>query len=106
MIILNCYLFGPAFYQSFIKGVEGSGLSLHKILQFRNALDLFILGGGIDRALLFLFSEFENFLGDLIVDLLVVGLPKKLLLEICQFCIDAISSCFLCLADDLCNVLL
>lgn len=45
----------PSYYQSLIKGVESSGLSLDKVLQLRNAPDLLVPGSGVDRALLFLF---------------------------------------------------
>lgn len=60
-------LFEPAFYQGFVELGEGGILVFDVILQFIDASNLCISGSSIDGVLLTLFTELENFIGNLIV---------------------------------------
>lgn len=64
----------PALYQCFIEGFQMCGLLLDKILQFIDAGNLCVSGGGINRALFALFPELEDLIGNLVVGLFVIGL--------------------------------
>ena len=57
----------PALYQCFIEGFQMCGLLLDKILQFIDAGNLCVSGGGINRALFSLFPELEDLVGNLVV---------------------------------------
>ncbi len=56
--------FKPALYQGLVEGFQVCGLLLDKILQFIDAGNLCVSGGGINRALFALFPE----LGDLVLN--------------------------------------
>ena len=79
---------------------------LDKILQFIDAGDLYVSGGGINRTFFTLFPEFEDLVGNLIIGFFVIGLFEKLFLELLQFFVNAISGILLSATDYLCNVLL
>ena len=93
MVIPDGYLFKPSFYQGFIKFSKVGTLLFNEILQFGNSSNLGISGGGINSALLALFTELKNLFGNLIVGFLAVGLLEKLLLKLQQLLIDGICRC-------------
>ena len=64
----------PAFHQDLVEGFQVCGLLLDKILQFIDAGNLCVSGGGINRALFALFPELEDLIGNLVVGLFVIGL--------------------------------
>ena len=99
-------LFEPAFYQGFVELGEGGILVFDVILQFIDASNLCISGSSIDGVLLTLFTELENFIGNLIVGFLVIGLFEQFLLKLLQAFVNAISGCLLRFPDDLGDVLL
>ena len=74
MVLTDDNSFNPAFYQYFIEGFQMCGLLLDKILQFIDAGNLCVSGGGINRALFALFPELEDLIGNLVVGLFVIGL--------------------------------
>ena len=74
MVLTDDNSFKPAFYQCFIEGFQMCGLLLDKILQFIDAGNLCVSGGGINRALFALFPELEDLIGNLVVGLFVIGL--------------------------------
>ena len=74
MVLTDDNSFKPVFYQCFIEGFQMCGLLLDKILQFIDAGNLCVSGGGINRALFALFPELEDFIGNLVVGLFVIGL--------------------------------
>ena len=82
------------------------GLLLDKILQFIDAGNLCVSGGGINRALFALFPEFEDLVGNLVVGSFVIGFFEKLFLESLQSFVDTISGILLSASDHLCDVLL
>ena len=96
----------PALYQCFIEGFQMCGLLLDKILQFIDAGNLCVSGGGINRALFALFPELEDLVGNLIIGLFVIGLFEKLFLKLLQSFVNAISGFLLSTTDHLCDVLL
>lgn len=57
----------PAFYQSLIKGFQVCGLLLDEILQLVDSGNLCVPGGRVNRAFFSLFSELEDFIGNLVV---------------------------------------
>lgn len=77
-----------------------------KVLQFIDAGNLCVSGGGINRALFTLFPELEDLVGNLIIGLFVIGLFEKLFLELLQSFVNAISGILLSTSDYLCDVLL
>ena len=96
----------PAFYQGFVEGFPVCGLLLDEILQFIDAGNLCVSGGGINRALFALFPELEDLVGNLVVGFFVIGFFEKLFLELLQSFVNAISGILLSTTDHLCNVLL
>lgn len=79
---------------------------LDEILQFIDAGNLRVSGSSVNRAFFSLFPEFEDLIGNLIIGLFVIGLFKKLFLELLQSLVDLISGILLSTTDHLCNVLL
>ena len=79
------------------------GLLLDKILQFIDAGNLCVSGGGINRAFFSLFPEFEDLVGNLIIGLFVIGLFKRFFLKLLKFFVDPISGILLSASDHLCN---
>lgn len=67
---------------------------------------LCISGGSVNSGLLALFTELEDFIGNLIIGFLGVGLFEQFLLELLQSLVNAISGGLLRFADDLGDVLL
>ncbi|MGN0181208.1 MAG: hypothetical protein ACI4DP_02175 [Candidatus Ornithomonoglobus sp.] len=61
------YLSQPAFYQGFIEGLKVGMLLFNVILQVVDSFNLCISGGGVNGALLALFAELENLVGNLII---------------------------------------
>ena len=61
----------PALYQGLVEGFQVCGLLLDEILQFTDAGNLCVSGGGINRALFTLFPELEDLVGNLVVTSLV-----------------------------------
>ena len=59
--------FKPALYQGLVEGLQVCGLLLDKILQLVDAGNLCVSGGSVNRAILALFSEFEDLIGYLII---------------------------------------
>lgn len=106
VVFPDSYLFQPAFHQGFIKFSKVGTLLLDEILQVVDSGNLCISGGGINGTLLALFAELENFVGNLIVGVLVVSLFEKFFLKFPQLFINSVSGGFLGIPDDLCNVLL
>ena len=96
----------PAFYQGFVEGFKVCRLLLYKILQLVDACNLCVPGGSVNRAFLALLPELEDLIGNLIIDLFVVGLFEKLFLEFLQSLVDPISGILLSASDHLCDVLL
>lgn len=96
----------PALHHGLVEGFQVCGLLLDEILQVVNSCNLCISGSDIYGALLTLFAEFENLVGNLIVGFLVVSLFKKLFLKLHQMFVDSISSGFSGVSDDFGDVLL
>ena len=67
----------PALYQGLVEGFQVCGLLLDKILQFIDAGDLCVPGGGINRTFFTLFPEFEDLIGNLIIRQLYTELYKE-----------------------------
>ena len=64
----------PAPYQCLIEFRQFGGLTANEILKRSDALNLFVSGHRINGGLLFQFPESEDFIGNLIVGFLAVGL--------------------------------
>ena len=96
----------PALYQDLVEGLQVCGLLFDEILQFIDAGNLCVSGGGINRALFALFPELEDLVGNLIIGLFVIGFFEKLFLKLLQSFVNAISGFLLSTTDHLCNVLL
>ena len=96
----------PALYQGLVEDLKVCGLLLYKILQLVDACNLCVPGGSVNRAFLALLPELEDLIGNLIIDLFVVGLLEKLFLEFLQSLVDPISGILLSASDHLCDVLL
>ena len=96
----------PALYQGLVEGFQVCGLLLDEILQFIDAGNLFAPDGSVNRAFFSLFPELEDFIGNLVVGLFVIGLFEKLFLKLLQFFVNAISGILLSASDHLCDVLL
>ena len=96
----------PALYQGLVEGFQVCGLLLDEILQFIDAGNLFAPDGSVNRAFFSLFPELEDFIGNLVVGLFVIGLFEKLFLKLLQFFVNAISGILLSTSDHLCDVLL
>ena len=79
---------------------------INEVLQVDNSSNLGISGGGINGALLALFTELENLFGNLVIGFLVISLLEKLLLEFHELFVNPLSCGFLGVTDDLCYVLL
>ena len=77
-----------------------------KVLQLMDAGNLCVPGSSANRAFFALLSEFEDLIGNLVVDFFVIGFFEKLFLEFQQFLVNAISGILLSASDQLCNVLL
>ena len=82
MVVPDGDLLKPALHQGFVEGVEPSWLLVNEVLQLVDAGNLCVSGGGVYRAFLALFPEFENLISDFVVGLFVMRLFEKLLLEI------------------------
>ena len=95
-----------ALYQDLVEGFQVCGLLLDEILKLVDAGNLCIPGNSVNRTFFSLFSEFEDFVGNLIVGFLVVSFFEKLFLELLQSFVNAISGILLSASDHLCNVLL
>ena len=72
----------PALYQGLVEGFQVCGLLLDEILQFIDAGNLCVSGGGINCAFFLPFPKFEDLVGNLIIGLFVIGLFEKLFLKL------------------------
>lgn len=90
MVIPNCNLLKPSFYQCLIENFEGSTLLLNEILQLIDTLNLCVSGGSVNSAIFSLFTELKNLVCNLIIGFLVVSLFEKLFLEFHQLLVNAI----------------
>ena len=85
------------------KNISGA---ICKALRGMDAGNLFAPDGSVNRAFFSLFPELEDFIGNLVVGLFVIGLFEKLFLKLLQFFVNAISGILLSTSDHLCDVLL
>ena len=106
MVVTDGDLLEPALYQGLVERFKVSWLLVDEILQFVDAGNLCVSGGGVHRALLALFPESENLIGNFVVGFFVMGLFEKLLLKNLQSFVDAVSGILLSNAYDLGDVLL
>ena len=95
-----------ALYQGLVEGFQVCGLLPDEILQLVDAANLCVPDGSVNRAFLAMLPELEDFIGNLIIGLFVVGLFEKLFLEFLQSLVDPISGILLSASDHLCDVLL
>lgn len=81
MVLINRDLLEPAPDQGFVEFRQFVGLAADKILKFRKALNLLVSCCRVNGSLLFLLPKPEDFIGNLIVGFLVVGLFEQFLLQ-------------------------
>ena len=74
MVLVNYNLLEPAPDQGFVEFRQFGGLAANEILKCCDAFDLFVSGHRVNGGLLFQFPEPEDFIGNLIVGFLAVGL--------------------------------
>lgn len=106
MIVQDGDLLKPPLHQDLVEGFEMSWLLVDEVLQFVDAGNLRVSGSGVHRALLALFPEPKDLIGDFVVGLFVMGLFEKLLLEVFQSFVNAVSGILLSTAYDFGDVLL
>ena len=58
----------PALYRGLVEGLRVCGLLLDEVLQLIDADNLCVLGSSVNRAFFALRSEFEDLIGNLVVD--------------------------------------
>ena len=81
MVLINRDLLEPAPDQHFVEFRQFGRLASDKILKCCDTLDLFVSCYRINGGLLFQFPEPEDFIGNLIVGFLAVGLFEQFLLQ-------------------------
>ena len=81
MVLINRDLSEPAPDQRFVEFRQFGGLAADEILKNCNTLDLFVSCHRVNGSLLLQFPEPEDFIGNLVVSLLVVGFFEQFLLQ-------------------------
>ena len=81
MVLKNRNLSEPAPDQGFVEFRQFGGLAADEILKCCDTFDLFVSCHRVNSGLLFQFPEPEDFIGNLIVGVLVVGFFEQFLLQ-------------------------